>query len=88
MKNKKAQGLSITTIVIVILAVVVLVALIMGFTRGWSNIGSWFGGGDNVQQIVSQCSVECATQIPYDWCKPRTLKIKDMPDNINNILGY
>ncbi len=77
MEGKKAQGLSITTIILIILGVIVLVMLIVGFTMGWSGIKDWIAPSNNVQQIVSQCEIACATGGKYDFCSElRTLKIK------------
>ena len=54
--NKKGAEMTIGTIIIIVLALVVLVVLIFGFSTGWSNL--WekitaFGGGEvNVQSVV------------------------------------
>lgn len=78
MINKKAQGLSITTIILIILGVIVLVMLIVGFTMGWGNLKDWIAPSNNVQQIVSQCEIACATGGKYDFCfAKRELKSED-----------
>jgi len=78
MINKKAQGLSITTIILIILGVIVLVMLIVGFTMGWGGIRDWIAPSNNVQQIVSQCEIACATGGKYDFCfAKRDLKSED-----------
>ncbi len=76
MESKKAQNLSITTIILIILGVVVLVVLIIGFTKGWGSVKGFFtGGGSETQQIVSQCSIACATENKAGWCTTtRTIK--------------
>tara|TARA_Y100000034_G_scaffold33279_1_gene40815 strand:- start:258 stop:827 length:570 start_codon:yes stop_codon:yes gene_type:complete len=83
--NKKGAEMTIGTIIIIVLALVVLVVLIFGFSTGWTNL--WgkiigFGGGEvNVQSIVQSCQLACTTGSTYDWCtKTRTLVIDD-PDN-------
>ena len=81
LENKKAQGLSITTLILIIIGVVILVVLIFGFTAGWGNIKGWLAPSSNVDQIVSQCSVACASEMKYDWCtKQLTVKRKDVVD--------
>ena len=77
MEGKKAQGLSITTIILIILGVLVLVMLIIGFTAGWGSIKDWIAPSNNVQQIVSQCQSACAAGSKYDFCSvERVLKEK------------
>lgn len=41
MLNKKAQGMSTSTIILLILGIVILVILILGFTLGWDKIAPW-----------------------------------------------
>jgi hypothetical protein len=77
MENKKAQGLSINTIILIILGIVVLVALIFGFTKGWEGIKEWISPSNNVAEIKSQCEVACATENKYDYCsKTREVKLE------------
>jgi len=79
--NKKAQGLSITAIILIILGIVVLVVVILGFTIGFGNFKEWFGSSDNIEQIVTQCSVACASGQKYSYCyDKRILKEKDEDD--------
>src|SRR3989338_813452 len=72
MENKKGAEMTIGTIVMIILASVVLVVIIYGFTTGWGNL--WqniigFGGGKvNVQTVVSSCQIACSTNGVYDYC--------------------
>jgi len=67
--NKKAQGMSITTIILIILGVIILVVLIFGFTRGWDGIKDWVAPSNNVEQVVSECRVACAANNVYDFCQ-------------------
>jgi hypothetical protein len=87
MKNKKAAEMTIGTIIIIILALVVLVFLIYGFTVGWGNLWNNIlnlgGGTSNVQTIVSSCQIACSTSSQFDYCKDREVKFgKDMGDQI------
>jgi len=66
--NKKAQGLSVNAIILIVLGIVVLVVLIFGFTAGWKKIAPWIGGGNNIDTIVQQCSVACSTNSLNDYC--------------------
>ena len=80
--NKKAAEMTIGTIIVIILALVVLVVLIYGFTTGWANlfekIGVFGGGKSNVQTIVQGCQLACSTSSSYDWCdKPRNIIVDD-----------
>ncbi|MFA7708312.1 MAG: hypothetical protein WCX73_05165 [Candidatus Pacearchaeota archaeon] len=77
MKNKKGAEMTIGTIIVIILALVVLVILVYGFSTGWTNL--WdkvtnFGGGKaNVQTIVQSCQLACTTLSEYDYCKTRSM---------------
>jgi len=82
MKTKKGAEMTIGTIVMIILALVVLVVIIYGFTTGWGNL--WdkvvnIGGGKiNVQTIVQSCQLACSTNSQYDYCtKERNIIIDD-----------
>lgn len=81
MLNKRGQGLSTNAIILIILGVVVLVALIMGFTMGWSKLAPWIST-DNVQSIVTQCEVACSTSSVFDYCiKERELKVEGLQES-------
>ena len=78
MRDKKGAEMTIGTIVMIILALVVLVVIIYGFTTGWGNL--WqniigFGGGKvNVQTVVRSCQLACSTNSVYDYCT----KVRDV----------
>lgn len=77
MRNKRGQGMSTNTIILLILGVVVLVVLILGFTLGWQKIAPWISG-NNVDTIVSACEAACSTNSIYDFCMVgRLLKAED-----------
>jgi len=77
MDNKRGQGMSTNTIILLILGIVVLVVLILGFTMGWNKIAPWISG-NNVDTIVSACEASCATNSVYDFCVVgRNLKADD-----------
>ena len=79
LQNKKGAEMTIGTIIVIILALVVLVFLIFGFTTGWSNL--WqkiinIGSQSNVQTHVQACQIACTTQSVYDYCKSRKVRFE------------
>jgi hypothetical protein len=68
MMNKKAQGMSISTIILLILGLVILVVLILGFVLGWDKILPWIGGGNNLDTLANACGTACATNSQYNFC--------------------
>lgn len=78
--NNRGQGLSTNAIVLIILAVVVLAVLVIGFTMGWDKLAPWLDS-NNVDTIVQQCSIACATNSVNDYCtKVRTLDDGENPE--------
>ena len=77
MISKKGQGMSISTVILLVLGLAVLVVLILGFTMGWSKMAP-FLSGSNVDDIASACSSSCSLGSKYDYCSaPRELKDLD-----------
>lgn len=77
MENKRGQGMSTSTIVLLILGLVVLVVLILGFTMGWGSIAPWLSSS-NVDSLSKVCETKCSTSDTYDFCTaPRELKTED-----------
>jgi hypothetical protein len=78
MTNKRGQGLSTNAIVLIILGVLVLALLILGFSIGWAKIFPFLSPGNNVDDIISQCKVACASDSSYNYCTlNKTLNIED-----------
>lgn len=74
MVNKKAQQLSTTAIILIVLGVMLLVLLIVGFVVGWDKIMPWLKPSNNVAEIVQNCQIACSTGVKYDYCsKPMQL---------------
>lgn len=67
MENKRGQGMSTSTIILLILGLIILVVLILGFTLGWQNFAPWLSS-NNVDKIVTACGVACSTDSQYDFC--------------------
>ncbi len=71
MVTKKAQEMSVGTLVVIVLALIVLVVLALGFGMGWSNLWSKISGYSspvNVDITKQACSYSCTTQSKYDYC--------------------
>ena len=88
-KNKKAAEMTIGTVVVIILALVVLIFLIYGFSSGWNNI--WqkilnIGGGEaNVATVIQACQFACSSNNLYDYCRLRDIKFGSNPENTYGI---
>ena len=65
--NKKGQGMSISTIILLILGIIILVVLVLGFAVGWNKILP-FVSQDNVATVSNQCQVACTQNSVYDFC--------------------
>jgi hypothetical protein len=79
-KNKKGQGMSISTIILLILGLVILVILILGFVIGWDKIAPWIGGKNNIDTLKTTCSTACSTSGTYDFCSVK----RDVKDGTND----
>jgi uncharacterized protein with PQ loop repeat len=87
-RDKRGQGLQISTIILIILGVAILVFLIYGFVVGWDKLLPWINPGNNVDSVVSQCQVACATNSVYGFCtQQRTLKAIDLPTGVKEKVG-
>ena len=76
--NKRGQGMSTTTIVLIVLAVLVLVFLVIGFTIGWKKIFPWLKPSNNVDDVKQACDIACNTNSKYNYCSQgRTLVTED-----------
>lgn len=69
--NKKAQDLSIGTLILIVLGIIVLVLLILGFSMGWSNL--WekiniFGGKTSISDVVNACNLAVTSNARYTYC--------------------
>jgi hypothetical protein len=78
MINKKGQGMSISTVILLILGLVILVVLILGFTIGWSKLAPWISS-NNLDTLKNSCATFCATGGTYDFCSV----LRDVKDGTN-----
>ena len=83
MKNKKAQGLPMNTIVIAALVLVVMVVLILIFT---GNIGGWVGDVDKTE-TSAMARAECLGKggIVKENCDDKTEKSTPIDDLGTNL---
>ena len=68
--NKKGQDLTIGTLVLIVLGVVVLVLLIVGFTKGWGFIFDKFDSapGKSLETTVQACNFAWQGGLQADYC--------------------
>ena len=64
MEGKKGQNLSITTVIITILAIFVLVLVVVALTGGFGNFVKWWdgvfkGSAINSQEAILKCNGYC-----------------------------
>ncbi len=81
MMDKRGQGMSISTIILLILGVVILVILVIGFSIGWNKIVPYVSS-NNVNTVANQCQSACATQSVYDFCS-RYIQLSANGNNYN-----
>lgn len=86
MMEKKAQGLSINAIILIILGVAVLVILVLGFTTGWDQFAFWIPS-NNVKTVVQACDMACSSQSVYDYCSI-TRDLKTQEGTFKNVTCY
>ena len=87
MENKKAQGMSITTIILLILGLVVLVVLILGFSMGWANLKGFIAPSNNVDKIVQQCGIACSTDQKFAFCSEKR-ELKTGEETLEDVTCY
>ena len=81
--NERGQGLSISSIILIILGIIVLVILALGFFVGWNNIVPYVSS-NNANTVSSQCTAACTTSSVYDFCS-RTITLNAGSTTLNNV---
>lgn len=81
-KNRRGQGMSTSTIILLILGLVILVVLVLGFSLGWNKIAPWLNS-NNVETIKTSCEAACSTGSTYDFCSVS----RDVKDGVNKKFG-
>jgi hypothetical protein len=67
MENKRGQGMSTSTIILLIIGLVILVVLVLGFSMGWSKLAPWLSS-NNIETIQNTCMTACSTESQYNFC--------------------
>ncbi len=82
LNNKKGQGMSTNTIVLLILGLILLVALIFGFATGWKTFSN-IANPTNIDSLVEDCQVACSLGNEYAFCSSeRNLRINEQDTKI------
>jgi hypothetical protein len=68
-KNQKGQGLSTSTIILLILGVIILVILVLGFVLGWDKIAPFIKQENNIDTVTQTCNTACTMERRYDFCQ-------------------
>ena len=68
--NKRGQDLTIGTLILIVLGIVVLVLLIIGFTKGWGFIFDKFESapGKSLQTTIESCNFAGQGGLRADYC--------------------
>lgn len=83
-QSKKGQGLSTSTIILLILGLVILVVLIWGFVTGW-NVFKPLVSPTNVDNVIQDCTSACSVNSKFSYCSAeRTLNVNEDSLNIKS----
>ena len=68
--NKRGQDLPIGTLILIVLGVIVLVLLVVGFTKGWDYILNFFAvaPGKSLETAVQSCNLAGQGGLRTDYC--------------------
>jgi hypothetical protein len=78
MENKRGQGMSTSTIILLILGLIILVILVLGFSLGWDRVAP-FIKTSNLDTIKTSCGAACSTNSVYEFCSVS----RDIKDGVN-----
>jgi hypothetical protein len=78
--NKRAQGMSTSTIILLILGLIILVVLVLGFTLGWNRLLPFVQNSNNLDTISASCTIACSTNSQYDYCSA----LREVKDGVND----
>jgi hypothetical protein len=87
MMKKRAQGLSINAVILIILGLAVLVILALGFIIGWNKLLPWIGPSNNVDTVSSACETACVSQNLFNYCSLKR-ELNDGNSTYKNITCY
>ncbi len=68
--NKKGFELTISTIILLALGIMLLIALTLVFTGGWSNFMNHLRGYEmhDMDRIINECTMACNSGLEYSFC--------------------
>jgi len=73
--NKRGQGLTIGTVILIILGITVLVFLIIGFSQGWDLFFGKFELTPSALETTAQaCQGYAMASLKFDYCKLRKVE--------------
>lgn len=83
--DKKGQELSITTLVLIVLGVIILVLLVLGFTKGWDFIFGKFDllPGQNLEAVAQSCKISAQGKLTIDYCSFKKVDIDGKTEYVN-----
>lgn len=83
--NKRGQDLTIGTLILIVLGVVVLVLLIIGFTRGWDFIFGKFdvAPGQDLQAVQKACELSEQADLRIDYCTFKEIEFQGDTEYVN-----
>ncbi|MEK6926324.1 MAG: hypothetical protein AABW50_03535 [Nanoarchaeota archaeon] len=88
MDNKRGQGLSTSTIILLVLGLIILVVLIYGFYTGWKFLKD-STPDNNVDQVAQACQQACITKSTYDFCsRQRQITVGDQTPILGTCDGF
>ncbi|MFH1500328.1 MAG: hypothetical protein ABIE22_00075 [archaeon] len=69
--NKRGLELAISTLVIIIIAIIVLVSLVLFFTGGWNTFKDYLTqtAPSETQAVIAACESACNSGLDYDFCQ-------------------
>ncbi len=86
MGRKGQEGMSLGTLLLVILGVVILVVLIVGFTKGFDFIFEKFNllPGQSLQTVVESCNIAGELKLSADYCSEfKQIKVDGKTEYLN-----
>lgn len=79
MFNKRGQeGVTLGTLILLILGAVALIVIVLGFTMGWSFIFSKIGilPGQSLQALAESCKISAGSDLAIDYCGYKYIQVE------------
>ena len=84
--NKKGQeGVTLTTMLLLILGLVVVVLVIIGFTMGWDTVFGKFKflPGQDLETVKQACGVSASSGLSVDYCSFKSVTVSGVKEEVN-----